>query len=145
MPQIIDMDIFSVTEGVICHQVNCQGKMGRGIALDIKNRYPVAFNKYKLQCAHGQMKLGKIQVVQVAANLFIGNLAGQDRYGRDKRYTDYDAVRTCLKKIKIWAAERSIQVYIPYKMGCSNAGGDWDIVYKIIEEEAPNAIICRKE
>lgn len=143
-PQIIDVDIFSMTEGIICHQVNCQGKMGRGIALDIKKKFPIVFNKYKLQCAHGHLKIGMVYIVQVAEKLFIGNLAGQDRYGLDKRYTDYDAVRTCLQKIKKWSVDRKLAVYIPYKMGCNNAGGDWDVVYDIIKDEIPEAIICKK-
>jgi len=36
-------------------------------------------------------------------------------------------------------------VYIPYKIGCDLAGGDWNIIEKIIEEDFPDAIIVRKK
>ena len=32
---------------VICHQVNCQGKMASGIAKQIRNTYPQVYDAYK--------------------------------------------------------------------------------------------------
>jgi O-acetyl-ADP-ribose deacetylase (regulator of RNase III) len=32
----------------ICHQVNCQGVMGSGIARQIRERYPVVYLYYKM-------------------------------------------------------------------------------------------------
>ena len=32
---------------IICHQTNCKGVMGAGIAFQIKRTYPEVFKKYK--------------------------------------------------------------------------------------------------
>ena len=60
---------------------------GAGIALEIKRRFPDVYKKYKLACENKLFKLGMIQVIKVNLNLYICNLAGQERYGRDKKYT----------------------------------------------------------
>jgi len=122
------MDILSVKSGVIVHQVNCQGVMGAGIALKIKRKWPVVFERYR----KFKFKLGYVQFIEVADGLWVCNLAGQDRYGRDKCYTDYDALREGFRKLFKWASNKDLKIYIPKGMGCSNAGGDWKIVSKLI-------------
>ena len=47
---IIDDNIFNCTENISVHQTNCQGVMGHGIALQIKNKYPEVFNAYYHYC-----------------------------------------------------------------------------------------------
>ena len=62
------------------------------------------------------------------------NLFAQENYGYDgKCYTNYDALRECLNDVKYVCSEDTI-VAIPYLMGCHRGGGDWNVVYKMIEE-----------
>ena len=124
-------NILAVLHGVIVHQVNCQGVMGCGIALQIRNKWPIVYERYR---AH-KFSLGQIQLIQVALDLWVCNLAGQDRYGRDKRYTDYRALRVAFRKLNTWASKHSAFVHIPYKMGSFNAGGSWTTVNQIIVDE----------
>ena len=35
---------------IICHQVNCQGVMGSGIAKQVREKYPNVYNSYKKAC-----------------------------------------------------------------------------------------------
>ena len=37
---IVDGDLLSAKETYIAHQVNCYGKMGRGVAAQIMDKYP---------------------------------------------------------------------------------------------------------
>jgi len=122
------MNILSVRKGIIVHQVNCKGVMGCGLALQIKRKWPIVFERYRAF----KFKPGQIQLVNVADDFWVCNLAGQDRYGRDKRYTDYEAIRIGLEKLNIWAGDRGLSVFIPNGMGCGNAGGDWHVVQGII-------------
>lgn len=136
------MDIFSVTKGIIVHQVNCQSVMGCGIALQIKQRFPKAFERYKAF----KFKPGMIQLVEVGPDLYVCNLAGQDRYGRDKRYTEYNALRKGFAKLNVWSKPRDLPIFIPKYMGSANAGGDWETVSEIINSELKDCdvTICEK-
>lgn len=141
-----DGDIFNhlTKDCVLVHQVNCQGVMGAGIAKTIKTKFPRTFQKYKDACDklsyhEKEQLLGKLlftseYVESCGFKINIANCFGQCRYGRDKRYTDYEALRNCFIKVKT-RANNNQDIIIPYKIGCCNAGGDWEIVIKMIEEE----------
>ena len=142
--QITKGDILDVEYGIICHQVNCQGKMGAGIAMSIRNKWPIVYDDYMNAFRKGELKLGYTVFSEVAKNtLYVASLCGQLNYGRHKLHTNYDAVRTCLSELAKYNDGR-LTIYIPYRMGCSLAGGDWNIVFKIIEETIPDVIIISK-
>ena len=145
MATIVDMDIFDVTTGIIVHQCNNQGKMGAGIALEIRKRFPIVYEKYTQAHKMKKLHLGLAQLINVSEGLVVCNLIGQDKYGWGKNFTDYKALTNGLRILKSFSAAKKLQVYIPYKMSCGLAGGDWDKVLEIIETEIPNAIICKKE
>lgn len=138
-------DLLNIDKGFICHQVNCQGVMDAGIAKAIKKKYPVVFEKYKEQCDK-KLVLGSIMVVPVTIKLSVINMAAQDKYGRDKRYTDYKAFRNCLKGIRRFLKEYNYKdnsVYFPYKIGCNLAGGEWNIIEPMIKKYLPNSNIIK--
>lgn len=146
--KIINQDILKITRGIIVHQVNCQGKMGAGLAKSISDLYPQVEKAYYDKFIHRKWQLGEVQFVKVSETpLYICNLAGQDKYGRDKNtvYTNYKYLRIGFKKVLKFSIDRDLQVYLPYKIGCGLANGDWNKVTLIIEEIIPESIICTKE
>ena len=126
-----------ITSEIIAHQCNCLGYMGAGVALAIRNRYPKAYEQYKIyghKTGNGTLQLGMVQLVQINPSLFVANLMAQFSISRQQRMTDYDALATCIEKLP----DNRGDVWFPFKMGCGNAGGDWAIVSKIIENKFPN-------
>jgi O-acetyl-ADP-ribose deacetylase (regulator of RNase III) len=134
----IKCDIFKSGADVICHQVNCQGVMGSGIAKQVREKYPEVFASYKKVCDEYRTEFGSHALLggvqgSPIAGMWIINLFAQDNFGYDgKCYTDYDSLRRCLEKVKAEFPNRTIA--IPYLMGCHRGGGDWNTVYKMIEE-----------
>lgn len=139
----INQDILKIQVGIVCHQVNCQGKMGAGIALKIKRKWPQVYEDYLAGLKAGSLSLGKSQLVQVTPKIAVCNMAAQDRYGRDKRYTDYEALARCLLHLQDMNYPAHWPVCFPYKIGCVNAGGDWKVVKALIGDIFPNAYICK--
>lgn len=137
-------DLLSVVTGIICHQVNCQGVMGAGLAKALKEKYPSIFPSYQKYCKLGQFRPGMVQFCRVADQLYVCNMAGQDRYGTRTRQTDYDALASCLAKLHTKSVEIGLTPYIPFKMGCGLAGGNWSIVSQLIKQHCPNAVILTK-
>lgn len=148
MIEHIKCDIFKSGADVICHQVNCQGVMGSGIAKQVKEKYPVVYESYKRLCDSKKDSpaelLGFCQGFKAYDNYII-NVFAQEKFGYDgKCYTSYDALRKCLETVKSRFNNNTIA--IPYLMGCHRGGGDWNIVYKMIEEVFNNSdcevLIC---
>lgn len=131
------------SNAVIGHQVNLQGVMGGGLALSIRQMYPNVYKVYKEQCDAGNFKLGMIQPVAIPdkENLYIVNMAGQDKYGRGGVFTNSEALRECLRKLNIWATEKKLPIFLPYLLGCGLGGGNWSEIVKIIEEEIPDVTL----
>lgn len=137
----IEGDILTAKTDAILQQVNCRGVMGAGLAKQIRTKYPYVYNRYLSLCNEHVTKpyflLGRIQVITPPSCEYdvptIVNLFAQDRYGRDRQYTDYDAMRECFRRVNERFAGDSVA--IPYGIGCGLAGGDWDIVLNMIEKE----------
>lgn len=132
-------DILNVNKGIIAHQVNCKGVMNAGVAKQIRESYPLVFEKYKEYIP--DMQPGMIQLIQVKEDLYICNLAGQNDY-KGEQNTDYQAVKTAFQKLFKVAQEKDLPVYIPYMMGCGLAGGDWTKYRGIIKDACPTVQIC---
>ena len=133
----IKCDIFESGADVICHQVNCQGVMGSGIAKQVRERYPWVYAHYKQLCKNFQHRkealLGMVQGTYINEDVKILNLYTQLNYGYDgKCYTNYNSLKEALEYILTHYHNKTIA--IPYLMGCHRGGGDWNIVYKMIEE-----------
>lgn len=132
--KIIDGDLFNTNAKYICHQVNCQGRMGSGVAKIIRSRFPEAFGEYKDVCSKGQARLGLTQYVSSKSKVII-NMFAQERYGYDgKRYTSYKAFEMCLEDIHRSVPIGSV-IAMPYKIGCGLGGGNWDTIYEMIGYE----------
>lgn len=127
---------------IFCQQVNCKGVMGAGLAKQIRDKYPLVYTDYKELCdTHKGSLLGHIQLVHMSGlnGRICVNMFAQEGYGRDKRYTDYDAFKNCLnalaKSLNCYSVEGHYHtVALPYGIGCGLAGGDWYIIKGMLED-----------
>ena len=143
MIQEIAGNILEVESGIICHQVNCKGVMGAGLAKEIAIKYPIVLTQYKDYCKRSNSDknlLGKVLISPISYDLnynpilVVANIFGQFSYGTDKVQTDYEALKTGFKQILHISESFNLNVYIPYKIGCGLAGGDWATVKSILLE-----------
>lgn len=138
MIKIIDGNLFDSNANIICHQCNCQGVMGSGVAAEVKRRYPHVFQAYRDDYNNGLLNLGHVCFATAKQDQVIANMCAQDNFGYNGGvYTNYDALQRCLEKVKAFAIfDYDIKPVIafPYLMSCHRGGGDWNIVYKMIED-----------
>ena len=133
--KIINGNLLDATEDIICHQVNCQGVMGSGVALAIREKWPEVYERYHkfVELNRRGHLLGHVLYApteneeQHVANMFAQNLYGYD----GDRYTSYDAFYKCLEQIReempAWYS-----IAFPYKIGSDRGGASWDVIYAMI-------------
>ena len=150
MAKIIFGNLLESDCEYICHQVNCQGRMGSGIAKQIRERWPIVYDKYV--AAYKQREdevfrghygntlnvsetlLGHLQQVPINDEQTVINIFAQQSYGYDgKRYTSYDAFWNCLEEIKKQIPKGS-KIGFPWGIGCGLGGGNWGVIYQMIIE-----------
>lgn len=131
----------------IAHGVNCQDKMGSGVAKALFTVYPEVkqqYHKYFGDNIHlainGQEDfLGTVQPVTVKDGKIVFNLFTQENYGYDgKLYVDYNSIQKCFD-ILTNQCDYVNAIAIP-RIGCGLAGGDWEVVREIINASTGNKL-----
>jgi O-acetyl-ADP-ribose deacetylase (regulator of RNase III) len=128
-------DITTVTSGIIVHGVNCQGVMGSGVALAIRNKWPKVYTEYRDYCHDVEPTdlLGECQVVTVAKGLWVANCFSQLNFGKDgKKYADIRQLRFSLGLAYEDAIRLRTEIHAP-QIGAGLGGLDWDEVLPIFE------------
>lgn len=139
--RIEERDILDVIgPAVICHQVNCVGIMGGGLALQVRNRWDHVYQHY---LSKRDWELGDCQIVRVndAPHQYVANLAGQ--VDITPNATEPGALVIALRTARDFANANGLTLYIPYMIGCGIGGGDWDDISRMIENTAPHAVLCK--
>lgn len=115
---------------VIVHGCNCFNQMGKGIACQIKDNYPEAYEADCKTLCGDKNKLGTYSVATIG-DLTVINAYTQYKY-KGRNNIDYGAVRDVFHKI----AEdfSNSRIGIP-KIGAGMAGGTWSLLQDIIMEE----------
>ena len=118
-------DILKATENIICHQVNEDGVMGGGLALQIATAYPKVNDLYKKFCDYCDYNvehlLGESVLVSIDNSHFIANCFTQNKF-----VTDLLAIDKCFGDLLAKVNLKDFTVAIPYKYGCGIAKGDWN-------------------
>lgn len=136
--QFITGDITETTAPIIVQQVNCKGKMGKGLAKAIADKWPVVKKEYEEVCTmHSPEELlGAISFTRIGEpdNKIIVNLFGQLSYKKandpaGKCYTNYQALDIALLRLaslrtRFKSMNIANSIAIPYYIGSGLGGGD---------------------
>jgi len=148
--QIVEGNVLDAPDYYIVHQVNNCGIMGGGLALQVRNRFPGLFEDYQAFCLRWSFeekkKRGFIHLFETEKkdHVIVG-VFGQNGLGRNKNYTDYEALEAGLISVATLCNACEKTAALPFGIGCGLAGGDWKTVYPIIKRTfiESNATIYR--
>lgn len=132
----INGNLFDSEADVLCHQVNTYGVMGAGIAAEVKERFPEVYTEYNAYCAtKAEPELLGDVLISKAEERYIANC-----FSQCGMKTVYEAFEACMRKVRHYAEQNGGKtIGIPRGMGCGIAGGDWNIVEKIIRAVFDNS------
>lgn len=120
---------------VIIHGCNCFCDMGAGIAKQIKEKFPDAYNADLKTKKGDKSKLGTVSTAKIhKAGRVLTIVNGYTQFADEGQgiLVDYDALRSVMKAVK----EQFSGQKIGYpKIGAGLAKGDWDIISMIIDKE----------
>lgn len=130
--QIKSGDLLKEDSEAIVNTVNCVGVMGKGIALQFKQRWPQNFKAYETACKREEIKPGKMFIYDLgewAKPRFIINFPTKAHWRGDSKleYIE-DGLRDLIKQ----ANRLSIKSIALPPLGCGNGGLDWDVVRRLI-------------
>jgi O-acetyl-ADP-ribose deacetylase (regulator of RNase III) len=124
----------SDTEALV-NTVNCVGIMGRGIALQFKDSYPLNYKYYKKACDLGEVQPGKMLIYETGTLTnprYIINFPTKRHWKGKSRIEDIDSGLTALvEEIK---SRKITSIAIP-PLGSGLGGLSWDLVRSHIEKK----------
>ena len=106
----------------LVNAVNTVGVMGKGIALQFKKRFPLNFKLYAAACKKGEVKIGKMFVVQesdLQGEKIIINFPTKTEWFKKSQY---EYVEEGLKDlVRVIEAHKIESIAIP-ALGCGHGG-----------------------
>lgn len=129
----------TIQKHVLVHGCNCVGKYNSGIAKQIREQYPKAYEeylKYVKNINSGNL-IGNINPVSIGDTGIVINAFTQQLYGRDPNvvYVNYRALEHAIKLI---ANEYKDSMILLPRIGAGLANGDWNTIKDIIKNEFKN-------
>lgn len=126
-------NILNCNEDIIVHQVNIYGTMGGGVARQLADHHKGLEQEYSDYCEiynknYSELK-GKVHYFIADENVIANMFSQEPNFN-----TDYEALKIALLDIKREAKSHKLSVCMPYGIGCGIANGNWNEVYKIIDE-----------
>lgn len=124
-------DIFGI-EGVssFAHGCNCAGAMGKGIALQFRERFPEMYNQYKVLCKNNSYKPGDVFDYDYGKG-HIYNLATQVSW-RTKAKIEYIS-ESVTKMFELAIVDEVREIAMP-TIGAGLGGLVWSDVKEVIAE-----------
>lgn len=120
---------------LIIHGCNCFCTMGAGIAKAIKQEFPEAYKADLATVKGDKSKLGSISSADITVNgknLKVVNAYTQYDWRGSGVKADYEAIRSAFRTIR----EEFSGLSMAYPaIGAGLAGGNWEIISQIINEE----------
>jgi O-acetyl-ADP-ribose deacetylase (regulator of RNase III) len=122
--------IFDSECQALVNPVNCEGVMGKGLALEFKKRYPKSFSIYQFS----ERKIGKMIVCKET-------LPGKDEKiiihfptkNKWRNASKYDYIRSGVQDLVEQILEKDIKSIAIPALGCGLGELEWDTVKNIIQ------------
>lgn len=122
-------DLFSSPAQVLVNTVNTVGVMGKGIALEFKNRYPEMFKAYQKECDNKNLDIGNLFLWKDYEKWVL--LFPTKKHWRSPSKIDY--IKKGLEKFVHTYENLNIESIAFPRLGCGNGGLDWNDVKPIME------------
>ncbi len=122
-------NILTSQAQTVTNTVNIVGVMGKGLASEMKRRYPDMFKEYAKLCAQHKLKIGQLWLWQ-ASTQWILNFPTKRHWRNPSKLTYIEAG---LKKFVAEYERRGIYEIAFPRLGCGNGNLEWDDVRPLME------------
>jgi O-acetyl-ADP-ribose deacetylase (regulator of RNase III) len=128
MLEYVKGDILESDCEAIVNTVNCYGKMGRGLALSFKRKFPAMFLAYKCACDSDKVKVGSMHLWQNPRGGWVVNFPTKDHW---RQPSQMDWIVAGLQDLARIVKEQGIQSIAIPALGCGLVGLQW---YQVRDE-----------
>ncbi len=133
MPHLKQGNLLEANAEALVNTVNCVGIMGKGIALQFKQRFPDNFTAYERACRQDEVQIGRMFTVPTGRLInprFIINFPTKRHWKGKSRIEDIESgLQSLVEEVKKLGIK---SIAVP-PLGCGNGGLNWNEVRPLIE------------
>lgn len=122
-------DLFASRAQTLVNTVNCVGVMGKGVALEFKQRFPAMAKDYESRCARKEVRLGEPYLYMDQSGTRIINFPTKGHWRSPSQLAD---IEQGLDYLSAHVAEWQITSIALPPLGCGNGGLAWSEVGPLI-------------
>jgi len=126
-------NIVDAKAEALVNTVNCEGYMGKGIALQFKRAFPENFRVYQRACRAGEVRPGHMLIVATGSMTnpkYVINFPTKRKWRQPSRMDDIESgLRSLVREVRRLGVA---SVAVP-PLGCGHGGLDWRKVRPLIE------------
>ena len=125
---LVDTDVEALV-----NTVNCEGYMGKGVALQFKKAFPENFKAYERACRAGEVKPGRMYVFQTGLMVnpkYIINFPTKSKWREKSKIED---IESGLKALIEEVRRLKVSTIAVPPLGCGLGGLEWGKVQPLIE------------
>jgi O-acetyl-ADP-ribose deacetylase (regulator of RNase III)/uncharacterized protein YwgA len=122
---ITDRDILESKAQTLINTVNCVGVMGKGIALQLKKKFPDMYQDYLYRCQRGLIKLGQPYLYRRPDKPWIINFPTKDHW---RSMASIDAIIKGMQYLLNHYKEWGITSIAVPPLGCGEGQLEWRVV-----------------
>lgn len=124
-------NIFSSDARALVNTVNCEGIMGKGLAYQFKEKFPLMEKDYKITCKRQELIPGKLHFFRENGKIII-NFPTKNKW---RETTKIEYIESGLRELRSELIKQEISSVAIPPLGSGNGGMDWNKVkIKIIGE-----------
>jgi O-acetyl-ADP-ribose deacetylase (regulator of RNase III) len=112
------------------HGCNCGGAMGKGIAVQFKNRFPKMYLEYKSLCKESKFHPGDVFEYYYGSG-YVFNLGTQATWNTK---ATLQAIESSVIKMLSFALDKNVQKIAMPKIGAGLGGLNWNDVKQTLEK-----------
>lgn len=124
-------DYWKLNATVRINTVNCVGVMGKGIALEFKQRHQSMFLEYLDRCKLGMLEPGGIFQYQ-AYHYWVINVATKHHWKHPSKLEWVESGLERIRDVLKLRESRALDVVAMPALGCGNGGLDWSVVQQLM-------------
>ena len=135
-------DLFDADVEALVNTVNTVGVMGKGIALQFRQRFPDMFDDYQRRCARGEVELGRPYLFRRLVPPHIVNFPTKDHWRSVSRLETIErGLRFLAEHLPQWEVS---SLAVP-PLGCGQGELEWSVVgptlYRHLDAVSASAVL----
>lgn len=143
--QFLNGNIFDSTAQLLVNPVNCVGVMGKGLALQFKQKYPDHFSDYVSQCQNGEIQLGSVygwvdHYTYSADGASVRTVVNFPTKRHWKDRSKLEDIVNGLRALKEFILLNHAKSAAIPALGCGNGGLEWLVVKEVIQSELQDLV-----